>query len=179
MTDQEKAFIMESINKQGIKPINLYTKIKHLIANSDFIPAFLWFVKNCRYDQVKRPSKKRIYQIYKDAISHGNIFGRCIYDDEKPEKHCVFVIDGSNKGIRQFENNYKYAIADELTKYIIASNNIPYLMQYVTYDENADYYCYNAKLIDNTSPVFVVNNKPELCVAILRKICWNHDISFM
>lgn len=169
ISNEEK--VQKVIDKENKKDLKLYNQIKNFIISTDFIPAFLWFMENS-YNNVAfaHQHKRRIYEIYKDLIKGNNLYGVCINDEGGEYYDCEFIIHGSKKAVVDFINNRQVKFAKILTKYIIASNTAPYVLQLMGYDRNADFKQFNA-LPTATSTVRSVY-RSEQYVKVLEKLCF-------
>lgn len=178
-TDDATIIEMTQEIKKRMKKYTLYNKIREFLLNTDFIPAFIWFMENS-YNKVsfRNHNKRRVYQIYKDLIKGSNIYAICIKDEDKRSKQfdCEFIINGSNKAMTDFYANRKAKFAKILTKYIISSNTAPYILDLMGYDNNSiDWDNYNA--VPTSTSTIRSMYRSERYVKTLEKVCFGKDFN--
>lgn len=171
-TNEEK--VQKAINNEEINKEKIYNVLKNFIYESDFIPAFLWFMEHA-YNNVSfaHQHKRRVYKIYKEIIKGGNLFGECIGDISDEQGNCAFFMNGSDRALKDFQYNRQAKAAKLLAKFIIASNTTPYVLNLISYYEDSDMDCYTAipTAISDIRMVY----KSELYVKTLEKVCFGRD----
>lgn len=170
-TNEEKVqkAIDDKMNEEKI-----YTKLKNFIYESEFIPAFLWFMEHA-YEKVSfaHQHKRRVYKIYKEIVKGGNLFGTCVGVNGSERGNCIFFIGGSDRAMKDFQYNRQAKAAKLLAKFIIANNTIPYVLDLISYENESDADCYTA-VPTATSNIRMVY-KSELYVKTLEKVCFGKD----
>ena len=174
-TNEEK--VKKTIDKEklvGNKNNNLYHALTKFIYESDFIPAFIWFMENA-YNNVSfdHQHKRRSYKIYKEIVKGGNLIGECLINDHNTDdEYCYFVLDGSNRSLNDFTYNRKKKAAKLLTNYIIASNTAPYVIALKTYIE-----CYDGCSLYVPTGTSSVKKRSlsDMYVKTLEKVCFGKD----
>nr|DAU80878.1 MAG TPA: hypothetical protein [Caudoviricetes sp.] len=174
-TNEEK--VKQTIDKEklvGNKNNNLYHALTKFIYESDFIPAFIWFMENA-YNNVSfnHQHKRRSYKIYKEIVKGGNLIGECLIDDYNTDnEYCYFVLGGSNRSLNDFIYNRKKKAAKLLTNYIIASNTVPYVIDLKTYIE-----CYDGCSLYVPTGTSSVKKRSlsDVYVKTLEKVCFGKD----
>lgn len=170
-TNEEKVqkVIDDEMNEEKI-----YTKLKNFIYESEFIPAFLWFMEHA-YEKVSfaHQHKRRAYKIYKEIVKGGNLFGTCVGVNGSERGNCIFFIGGSDRAMKDFQYNRQAKAAKLLAKFIIANNTIPYVLDLISYENESDADCYTA-IPTATSNIRMVY-KSELYVKTLEKVCFGKD----
>ena len=170
-TNEEKVqkVIDDEMNEEKI-----YTKLKNFIYESEFIPAFLWFMEHA-YEKVSfaHQHKRRVYKIYKEIVKGGNLFGTCVGINGSERGNCIFFIGGSDRAMKDFQYNRQAKAAKLLAKFIIANNTIPYVLDLISYENESDADCYTA-IPTATSNIRMVY-KSELYVKTLEKVCFGKD----
>ena len=171
-TNEEK--VQKAIDDEEINKEKIYNVLKNFIYESDFIPAFLWFMEHA-YNNVSfaHQHKRRVYKIYKEIIKGGNLFGKCIGDISDEQGNCAFFMNGSDRALKDFQYNRQAKAAKLLAKFIIASNTTPYVLDLISYYEDSDMDCYTAipTAISDIRMVY----KSELYVKTLEKVCFGRD----
>lgn len=171
-TNEEK--VQKAIDDEEINKEKIYNVLKNFIYESDFIPAFLWFMEHA-YNNVSfaHQHKRRVYKIYKEIIKGGNLFGECIGDISDEQGNCAFFMNGSDRALKDFQYNRQAKAAKLLAKFIIASNTTPYVLDLISYYEDSDMDCYTAipTAISDIRMVY----KSELYVKTLEKVCFGRD----
>ena len=171
-TNEEK--VQKAIDDEEINKEKIYNVLKNFIYESDFIPAFLWFMEHA-YNNVSfaHQHKRRVYKIYKEIIKGGNLFGKCIGDLSDEQGNCAFFMNGSDRALKDFQYNRQAKAAKLLAKFIIASNTTPYVLDLISYYEDSDMDCYTAipTAISDIRMVY----KSELYVKTLEKVCFGRD----
>ena len=171
-TNEEK--VQKAIDDEEINKEKIYNVLKNFIYESDFIPAFLWFMEHA-YNNVSfaHQHKRRVYKIYKEIIKGGNLFGKCIGDLSDEQGNCAFFMNGSDRAMKDFQYNRQAKAAKLLAKFIIASNTTPYVLDLISYYEDSDMDCYTAipTAISDIRMVY----KSELYVKTLEKVCFGRD----
>ena len=171
-TNEEK--VQKAIDDEEINKEKIYNVLKNFIYESDFIPAFLWFMEHA-YNNVSfaHQHKRRVYKIYKEIIKGGNLFGKCIGDISDEQGNCAFFMNGSDRAMKDFQYNRQAKAAKLLAKFIIASNTTPYVLDLISYYEDSDMDCYTAipTAISDIRMVY----KSELYVKTLEKVCFGRD----
>ena len=171
-TNEEK--VQKAIDDEEINKEKIYNVLKNFIYESDFIPAFLWFMEHA-YNNVSfaHQHKRRVYKIYKEIIKGGNLFGKCIGDLSDEQGNCAFFMNGSDRALKDFQYNRHAKAAKLLAKFIIASNTTPYVLDLISYYEDSDMDCYTAipTAISDIRMVY----KSELYVKTLEKVCFGRD----
>lgn len=171
-TNEEK--VQKAIDDGEINKEKIYIVLKNFIYESDFIPAFLWFMEHA-YNNVSfaHQHKRRVYKIYKEIIKGGNLFGECIDDISDEQGNCAFFMNGSDRALKDFQYNRQAKAAKLLAKFIIASNTTPYVLNLISYYEDSDMDCYTAipTAISDIRMVY----KSELYVKTLEKVCFGRD----
>ena len=171
-TNEEK--VQKDIDDEEINKEKIYNVLKNFIYESDFIPAFLWFMEHA-YNNVSfaHQHKRRVYKIYKEIIKGGNLFGKCIGDISDEQGNCAFFMNGSDRALKDFQYNRQAKAAKLLAKFIIASNTTPYVLDLISYYEDSDMDCYTAipTAISDIRMVY----KSELYVKTLEKVCFGRD----
>lgn len=171
-TNEEK--VQKAIDDEEINKEKIYNVLKNFIYESDFIPAFLWFMEHA-YNNVSfaHQHKRRVYKIYKEIIKGGNLFGECIGDISDEQGNCAFFMNGSDRALKDFQYNRQAKAAKLLAKFIIASNTTPYVLNLISYYEDSDMDCYTAipTAISDIRMVY----KSELYVKTLEKVCFGRD----
>ena len=173
----KKEEVSKETKAEDHKPTNeekIYNVLKNFIYESDFIPAFLWFMEHA-YNNVSfaHQHKRRVYKIYKEIIKGGNLFGKCIGDISDEQGNCAFFMNGSDRALKDFRYNRQAKAAKLLAKFIIASNTTPYVLDLISYYEDSDMDCYTAipTAISDIRMVY----KSELYVKTLEKVCFGRD----
>ena len=174
-TNEEK--VKKTIDKEklvGNKNNNLYHALTKFIYESDFIPAFIWFMENA-YNNVSfdHQHKRRSYKIYKEIVKGGNLIGECLIDDYNTDnEYCYFVLGGSNRSLNDFIYNRKKKAAKLLTNYIIASNTVPYVIGLKAYIE-----CYDGCSLYVPTGTSSVKKRSlsDVYVKTLEKVCFGKD----
>ena len=171
-TNEEK--VQKAIDDEEINKEKIYNVLKNFIYESDFIPAFLWFMEHA-YNNVSfaHQHKRRVYKIYKEIIKGGNLFGKCIGDISDEQGNCAFFMNGSDRAMKDFQYNRQAKAAKLLAKFIIASNTTPYVLDLISYYEDSDMDCYTAipTAISDIRMVY----KSELYVKTLEKVCFGRE----
>lgn len=171
-TNEEK--VQKAIDDEEINKEKIYNVLKNFIYESDFIPAFLWFMEHA-YNNVSfaHQHKRRVYKIYKEIIKGGNLFGKCIGDISDEQGNCAFFMNGSDRALKDFQYNRQAKAAKLLAKFIIASDTTPYVLDLISYYEDSDMDCYTAipTAISDIRMVY----KSELYVKTLEKVCFGRD----